>query len=197
MNKFTKILLFLLTLYFSCTNPFTVREAEQPGINKSSDNYEEPFISETVILNLEYAINQGNITNYEKCFVNEYSSTPFTYKFLHDQRIETNLLNDWTLDDEIQYFSNIINSDTLRSLDIVLSQMLPHQQITSFPDSVWTGFDYDISLTFDDSYFNYKGHTILNLVKNNQGIWAIYYWEDLPSSDNYENSWSLLKLKFR
>ena len=181
----------------SCTNPFSVRDAEPPDILNNSDTYEEPHLSETVISNLRYALVQENITNYEKCFVNVNSATAFTYKFLHDQRIEGSLFNDWTLTDEIQYLSNIINSDTLKSINLNYSNEESHQQISTHPDSVWTKFDYYLSLTFDDSFFDYKGQSIIKLVKNNQGTWAIYYWEDRPATDNYENSWSILKLNFR
>ncbi len=192
-----KYILTISLIILSCTNPFSVREAEPPDISNNSDTYEEPFRSESVLSNLKYALIQKNITNYEKCFVSVNSATSFTYNFLHDQRIEGSLLSDWTLTDEIQYFGNIINSDTLKSIEINFTNNLSHQQITTHPDSVWTGLDYDLSLIFNESFFNYKGQAIFKLVKNKDGIWSIYYWEDRPATDNYENSWSILKLKFR
>ena len=147
--------------------------------------------------NLKYALIQKNITNYEKCFVDANNSSNYAYKFLHDQRIEGNLLNNWTLADEIQYFSNIINSDTLKSINLSYSDLQSYQQISTHPDSVWTSFNYDFVLTFNESTDIYKGKSIIKLVKDINSLWSIYYWEDRPTSDNYENSWSKLKLKFR
>jgi len=197
MTVLIRITLIIFLFFASCTNPFSVREAEPPNILDNSDTFERPTLSETVLTNLRYALTQENITNYEKCFIDANNTSNYTFKFLHDQRIEGSLLNDWTIADEIQYFSNIINSDTLKSINLSYSQMQSYQQISTHPDSVWTSFNYDLLLTFTESSTVYKGQSIVKLVKDINSLWAIYYWEDRPTSDNYENSWSILKLKFR
>jgi len=192
----TYILLILLFI-ISCTNPFSVRDAEPPDILNNSDTYERPTLSETVLTNLRYALTQKNSTNYEKCFVDENNSSNFVYKFLHDQRIEGSLFNDWSLTDEIQYFSNINKSDTLKSINLSFSDSLKFRPVLTHPDSVLTNFNYDLLLVFKESSFLYKGQSTIKLVKDNNSLWAIYFWEDRPTIDNYENSWSKLKLKFR
>ena len=197
MVLFKKYILLFAVFFFSCTNPFSVRDAEQPDVQNYSDTYERPTLSETVLINLRYALTEQNITNYQKCFVDANNSSNFVFKFLHDQRIEASLLNDWSLSDEIQYFSNIINSDSLESINLSYSGLQPYQQISTHPDSVLTGFNYDLLLIFNSSSFLYKGQSTIKLVKDNNSLWAIYYWEDRPTTDNYENSWSKLKLKFR
>jgi hypothetical protein len=181
----------------SCTNPFAVREPEPPSPTENSDTYERPTRSETVLLNLRFALIQENIGNYEKCFVDANNSTNFTYRFLHDQRIESGLLMDWSLIDEIQYLSNIINGDSLRSINLNYLDSLSYKSISTFPDSVWTSFDYELVVSFTDSSYLYKGQSIIKLVKDMNSLWSIYYWEDRPSGDNYSNSWSFLKMKFR
>jgi hypothetical protein len=198
MKIHSKIFLIIVLFSMSCTNPFSVRNAEQPNISDNSDTFENPTLSETVLTNLRYAIIQENVSNYERCFVDANDSSIHKFKFIHDQRIENVRFEDWSLNDEKQYLSTIINSDTLKSINLTYSNLLPHQPITTQLDSVWTGFDYYISVTFNESFFDYKGQSIIKLVNNkNNGTWAIYYWEDLPAADNYENSWSILKLKFR
>lgn len=198
MKIIHKIFLLVLLIIISCTNPFSVRDAEPPDISDNSDTFENPTLSETVLSNLRYAMIQENVSNYERCFVDANNSSNHKYKFIHDQRIVNERFEDWALDDEIRYLSTIINSDTLKSINLAYSNLLSPQQITTHPDSVWASFDYYISITFDDSFFDYKGQSIVKLVKENaKGTWAIYYWEDLPAIDNYENSWSILKLKFR
>ena len=196
MNNKNIIILFSI-LSISCTNPFAVREPERPNLTDNSDTYDRPTLSETVLSNLRFALIQENISNYEKCFAAVNNSTNFLYKFLHDQRIEGGLLMDWDLNDEIQYLSNIINGDSLRSINLTYLDSLSYKSISTFPDSVWTTFDYELVVAFTDSSYLYKGQSIIKLVKDNNSLWSIYYWEDRPSADNYLNSWSLLKLKFR
>lgn len=193
--KYFIIIIATITIIFSCTNPFSVRDAELPVDN--SDTFERPTLSETVLFNLKYALLQKNVSNYEKCFISENNSTNYHYKFLHDQRIESGLLLNWKLNDEIQYLSNITNSDSLKSINLTYLDSLTYKSISTVPDSVWTSFDYELNVTFNDSTYLYKGNSIVKLVKDDNSLWSIYYWEDRSTSDNYLNSWSILKLKFR
>ena len=188
--------LLILVIFISCTNPFSVRDAEPPDILNDSYTYERPTLSETVLINLRYAMTEKNRTNYKKCFIDANSSSNFTFKFLHDQRIEGSFFNDWSLNDEIQYFSDLSNSDTLKTIKITFSDTLSHRQISNHPDSVWTSFNYDLLITFDKSMEIYKGQSIIKLVKDANSLWTIYYWEDRPNSDNYLNTWSVLKQKW-
>ena len=191
-----KFFLLVLLIIISCTNPFSVRDAELPDISDNSDIFENPTLSETVLSNLRYAMTQENVSNYERCFVDANNSSNYKFRFIHDQRIVSERFEGWTLNDERQYLSTIINADTLKSINLTYSNLLSHQQISTHPDSVWTGFEYYISINFDDSFFDYKGQSIVKLVKDVNGTWSIYYWEDLPATDNDENSWSRLKLKY-
>ena len=192
-----KIIISFSIIIAGCTNPFAVRGPELPNPTDISDTYERPTLSETVLSNLRFALLQENISNYEKCFVDANNSSNYQYKFLHDQRIEGGLLMDWKLNDEFQYLSNIINGDSLKSISLTYLDSLSYKSISTFPDSVWTSFDYELVVVFTYSSYLYKGQSIIKLVKDINSLWSIYYWEDRPSVDNYLNTWSLLKLKFR
>jgi hypothetical protein len=195
MNILFRFLTFSILVLTNCTNPFTVRESEIPTDN--SDTFENPLLSETVLSNFRYALIQENVSNYEKCFVDDHNSTNHNYRFVHDQRIENERFNNWTLNNEKQYLNTIVNSDSLKSINLTYLDSLSYNSISTVPDSVWTSFNYNLGVTFNDSTYIYKGHSIIKFVKDENSWWYIYYWEDRPTDDNYLNTWSVLKLKFQ
>lgn len=195
MNLFYKFLICGILLVSSCTNPFTVRDAEPPTDN--SDTFENPTLAETVLLNLRFAMMQENVTNYEQCFIGDHNSSNHKYRFINDPRIENERFKNWTANDEKQYLSTIINSDSLKSISLTYLDSLSYKSISTVPDSVWTSFNYYLGITFNDSTYKYKGHSKIKLVKDENSLWSIYYWEDIPNAENYLNTWSILKLKFQ
>lgn len=196
MTNIFKIFIISLLL-FSCTNPFSVRDAEVPSGN--SDTFDDPRQEEIVLSNLRFAMIQKNATNYSRCFVDYGYNSIQKFKFIHDQRINDERINNWTYSDEKEYFRTITTRDSLISInfDIIdslsFNSILPQER-----DSVWTNFNYVITLNFKNSNFEYRGQSIIKLVKDTVNpLWSIYYWEDLPGNDNYIETWSILKLKFR
>ena len=196
MKKFyINICIFLLIL-FSCTNPFTVREAEQPQSTDNSDTFETPLSHEKVLTNLLYAMNQQNPVNYKKCFVNNDSQTSFIFRFIHDINIETGLLN-WDVNKEGQYLENLVANDSLRSINLVFSNNIVYNNITTSIDSVSTEVDYILTVSFRSSTKVYQGQSTIKLVKDLVSLWYIYFWEDRPAINSAYKTWSFLKQEYQ
>jgi len=188
-------ILIIWILFFSqCTNPFSVRDPEEPVI--SSDIYETPNTYDVVLSNLRYAIIQTNVSNYEKCFI---SNLEFQFRFLPDRRIEAGLFADWSVNSELEYIKKIntdINDNIIKRIsvdDFDLTDSDFTQVATSW-DSVQTKyFDYNITIVTPNDTLKYSGQSKMKLVKDANSLWYIYYWEDIANSDNNYNTWSYLK----
>ena len=196
MNKVVTIFAILLVFVISCTNPFSVRNAEEPKIIDDSDTFETPLSHEKVLTNLLFAINEQNPVNYKKCFVNNAAQTSFIYRFIHDLNIESGLL-DWDVNKESQYLENLIATDSLRSINLVYSNTLIYNNITTSIDSVRTEIDYLLTVSFRNSTIVYQGQSTIKLIKDQVSLWYIYYWEDRPAVNSPYKTWSFLKQEYQ
>lgn len=199
MKIFTCVVILIFSVSSSCTNPFSVREPEKPEANTNSDLYEQPTSYEIVLTNLRYAVIQKNLTNYKNCFVSSDNSNIFNYRFIPDTRIEKSLFFGWTLDDEINYFRKLTSDSEIRSISLndFGLDAVDFSIITNNRDSVQTDiFNYDLEISYPDTVISFKGQAKMKLVKNENSLWAIYYWEDRPADDSWPSSWSSLKLLY-
>jgi len=197
MKSVLHICLLWMILHFSCTNPFNIREPEEPL--EKSDIYEQPTTYQAVLKNLRFAIIQSSIDNYTKCFVDPDEENTYKYQFLPDRRIDAGFFNDWDIESEIDYITSISIDNKIKSINLKDFGLIDddYKPITSSRDSVQTSFfDYELTITATDSVYTYIGQSKLKLVQDANSLWSIYYWEDIPSKDNLLNTWSVLKLSY-
>jgi hypothetical protein len=199
MKVLLYVFLIIIVLSNSCTNPFNVRNPEKPAENSGSDFYEQPTTYETVLSNLRYAVIQKSLTNYKKCFIDAANLNDYTYRFAPDSRIDKELFDNWTLEDEFDYFEKMTADNDIKSInlnDFGLDEE-DFTPITNFRDSVQTDiFNYELTISFSDTILRFTGQAKMKLMKNDNSLWSIYYWEDRADSDNSPNSWSSLKLLY-
>ena len=103
------------------------------------------------------------------------------------------------MEDEFNYFEKLTADQEIKSInlsDFGLDEN-DFKPITNFRDSVQTDiFNYELTISFSDTIYKYAGQAKMKLIKNENSLWSIYYWEDYPALDNSPNSWSTLKLLY-
>ena len=192
-----KIILFfviaLTVLVVSGCDILTTRKAEKPDSGRSS------FIAATTIeqlfKNFTESFREKIVRNYESCFVDS-SFLSKRYKFYPDAKAATkySILNEWTLESEKQYFSNLI-TNTSKDKSVIVN--LFNENSSRQGDSALYNYDYTILLPHSNTEtltHEYRGSAQfkVNLDANNH--WVITEWIDLSTNDF--PSWSELKGKF-
>ena len=195
MNKMNINIFLLVILVFSCTNPFSTRDVEEPSPDKGSDTYDQPFKSEYVLSNLRFAMIQKNISNYMNCFIDT-SLVPMNYKFIPDQSIPKERFTGWDLQDEENYLRRVFNNSDKIEFEFI-DKDITYTTITTSLDSVQTSpFRYEMKVEFD-TLAVFSGKARMKLVKNVNSLWAIYYWEDFRDEISNDNTWSFLKAIYK
>ncbi len=192
MKRVIYICLILLTLIVSSCDLLQTREAERPESERSE--YVLATTPQQLFQNLQAAFRERIVKNYEVCFVDT-SFLKRQYKFIPSAGsvAKYNILADWDIQAEIQYFTNLISK--ARKGELII---LTLENETSSPqgDSAQYTFDYRITIPIDDDNIpkEYQGSSQfkINLDANNQ--WVITEWQDIQK-ENYP-SWSELKGRF-
>ncbi len=189
--KHLVIILFGIVILNSC-ELLQTRNAEKP-VSQRSD-----FIVATtpqqLFKNLQDAFREKILRNYEVCFVDT-SFLKKKYVFIPSAGsiVKYNILSDWDIDAEKQYFTNLISK--VKEKDAIVLNLF-NEENTSQGDSAQYVFDYKISFPVDDPNIpnEYEGSAqfTINLDANNQ--WVITKWQDFKK-ENFP-SWSELKGRF-
>lgn len=201
-NKFFIYISFFLSC-FACTNPFATRDAEAPEVQDRLTIPTRPLAYADVIPFFEKAISEKNIANYMNCFIDDsFPIQSADYTFSYDKRIAQDSFTGWSLQDEQNYFNNIVNDSENGSPELQLKFL--EDQFTYIPlanslnDSVQVmPFSYELSIIYRDSIAVYQGIGSMKLIANSNSQWAIYYWEDRQNDDGSAPSWSFLKAERR
>jgi hypothetical protein len=187
------LILSFISLSISGCDFLTTREAEKPDTGRST------FIAATTVeqlfKNLTESFREKIVRNYESCFVDS-SFLNKNFEFYPATKAATkyNILTEWDLEAEKQYFANLITSVS-KDKSIIVN--LFNENSSRQGDSALYNYDYSIILphtageTLDHEY---RGSTQfkVNLDANNH--WVITEWIDLSTNDF--PSWSELKGKF-
>ena len=187
-----------IILVFSCTNPFTTRDPEQPNPNEGSDIFDQPISYEIVLSNLRYALIQKNLDHYMSCLIDTTMIPAMVYNFIPDQSAQIERFINWGLSDEQNYLRNVFTNSKTLSFEFV-DKNITYNSITTSEDSVQTSlFRYTLQVMFD-TLATYNGKARMKLVKNANSLWAIYFWEDQRDDTitNNRNTWSTLKALYK
>jgi hypothetical protein len=195
LKRVNVIILFVLAA--GCENPFTTREPEPPEQNSS--NFIPPTTPEIVFANLKIAIQERNVENYIRSFVDTSRSSK-SFTLIPDQGVAaTNpgIFQNWRLEDERRYITQLLQvtpSDSIRNLRFIEESRSETASTASFTQS------YELILRHTRQTSNipteFRGQSRFMLEKDQSGDWAIYRWEDFATNDA-DPSWSELKAFFQ
>ncbi|WP_456407622.1 hypothetical protein [Caldithrix abyssi] len=211
INKY--LILLIGGILLTCTNPFTTREGQveapenfSPGQNGTYDPAVNP---ELVFVNLKKALQDKNIAEYMKCFIPQtLEGQPHSFLFIPEQHFVNEFARQpWTLNDEQNYFTQLVQSQLsgYPKLDLILAEgnEIPLNPITptSVNDSLESGsVKYNLRISFSpDSSKTYSGLLQFRLFKSRTPpeVWYIYFWQDNALNQNYDGTWTALKLYYR
>ncbi len=185
--------IFFIVLLISGCDLLTTRKAEKPDTGRSS------FIAATTIEqlfeNLKDSFREKIVRNYESCFVDS-SFLDKRYKFYPEAKATTkyNILNEWNLESERQYFSNLLTSIPKdKSIIVNLFNEVSSRQ----GDSALYNYDYSVILPHANTEtltHEYRGSAQFKVNLDDNNHWVITEWIDISTNDF--PSWSELKGKF-
>lgn len=207
---FLSILSFFL---IACTNPFTTRQkaVEPPDVGSPGGKtvYDPAVNPDLVFVNLKKSIEEKNSDEYMKCFIPQTQNGQIhQFAFVPEQHFINEFARQpWTLNDEQNYFIQLIRSqkNDYPKIDLSLNEDNPITlnpiTPTSINDSLETSsVKYQLTIFYSrDSVKIYTGIVQFKLYKSNipPEIWYIYYWEDNAINNQYDKSWTALKLYYR
>ena len=190
MKTYWKILLLTLLISLAACDLFQVREPEDPTETKS--NYRVPVEPKDVIQNLINAFNDKNPNDYKKNFSTGFPLVNRDFFFVPSGNVLSNFPTDWTINEEFQYFNNLITRST-QDVPISLSFIDEVYDIQS--DSSIYSAKYFISVPVLNSDPKvYEGSLKFTMTTDINAAWIIYFWEDIAKQDS--KSWSELKIEF-
>jgi len=195
--KIKNLLTFLIIFVVGCTNPFSVRTPESPypgNIIKPANSLQTD--PDSLLSKLRYAFLQKNPTFYNDC-LSDSNVTGRDFIFI-PEKDETYRLTNWSRQDELNYFNNLINNRDLREIQIRFYDKSPWDATQTSTDTLQTQLSYEIKLKFRGREENYQGRSILKVLRSSLSQWYIFYWEDFKLTDHAADStWSTLKATYR
>ena len=191
------ISLILIAITY-CTNPFSTRNPKKP--DSGSQIYENATEPKIVLDNLIMAIKEKNVNEYKKIFASETVGHSFTFE--PEPSLIENFVGKWTIQEEESYFNNLVSSSSGNYPILNLSFNVSEYSFTpvvsgSESDSVRTNnMQYILTVNPGDSTTIYKGNTEFKLFRSKiDQFWYIYHWKDNAIDQNYNETWTNLKIK--
>ncbi len=181
--------ILLLLFIFNGCDLLTTRTPERP--NSSKSNQITAVTPEILFGNLKNAFKEKFLDNYLACFVDTvFLNKKFEFIASAAATNQYPILNNWNLNLEKQYFSNLIS---LTRSDAPITLNLTEIANNNFGDSAVYQFDYTIALPFTDEAKNntFTGSAKFTIHLDRSNKWVITRWEDIQKAEN--PSWSKLK----
>jgi hypothetical protein len=189
--KAVKIILLSFLILSGC-DIFSTRDAESPSQPRS--NLLQAFERETLIDNFIISYKDKSVYDYLNCFSDSiFTGKEFTFVASSEAASQYPSLNqDWDIKSEETYFKNIIAA----SQDIPITLILSSPSFSQQGDSIIYTASYSLTVPFIDQEIenNFGGDLIFYMLRDNNLIWRIYFWQDLKSGDS--QSWSEIKGRF-
>lgn len=186
-----KLLLVILLAYvmISC-DLLDTREPEKPDAPRT--NFITPTTPDLLFQNLSESLKEKVVENYMSCFVDE-SFLETKYKFIPSAGsiAQFNILADWDLNSERQYFNNL-QSATQTGVPIILQLLNEINQ--PYGDSAVYQYDYILSIPLEGESVTYQGSAQFNIRVDSRNYWVITEWEDTKKENS--PSWSELKGRY-
>ncbi len=161
---------------------FQTREPQQPS--QSSSTHEPPASASIVLQNFRFSVTEYNVVNYMSCFADT-----SLRRFVFVPSNFFSAFNQWSLESERQYFLNLGTPPS--STPPTLSFSIQDSSLSS--DSVRYFINYRLFFPHHrtDVSQTVEGNMQLFFIRDAQGLWYIYRWED--SRTTTDSTWSYLK----
>lgn len=183
--------LILLMSVTSC-DLLSTRDPEDPSSTRS--NFAAATTPEILFQNMVESFREKIVENYMACFVDP-AFLDVEYNFIPSagSASQFSVLNDWSVDLEQQYFSNV-RSIVLENSPIGLE--LSNEIANLSGESAIYQFDYILTVPTSDASIptNYEGNVQFRINLDSRQIWVITEWQD-TQRENLP-SWSELKGRF-
>ncbi len=192
-----KIWYIFLVFLVACTNPFTTRTPEKPtsspGVKPANSLQTSP---DSLFSKLKYAFRDRNVNYYLECLA-DVNTTHLPFTFVPQQN-ESYRLVAWTRQDEYNYFNRLISNKELDHITLQIYNLRPWNTVGASQDTLQTRFNYEIKLDFKTRREYYRGESVFKILRSDQSLWYIFYWEDLAlTADQADSTWSTLKANYR
>jgi len=191
------ILSIIFLFFVGCTNPFTTREPKPPDIiNPIQPISNLQTNPDSLLRQLQYAFQEPDWNYYDALMV-DFSQFGINFIFVPQQDAAFRLQN-WTRQDEINYFRKLIRDHNRNDLILQVYSIEGPVQIGSSQDTLQMQFKYQIEIDMITNKEYYQGQSIFRIFRSSQSLWYIYLWEDLPiSTEKTDSTWSILKATYR
>lgn len=190
--KVLKIILLSFLILSGC-DIFSTRDAESPTIPRS--NLPQAFERDTLISNFIASYRIKSVFDYLNCFSDSnFTGKRFTFIASSEAASQyPSLTQGWDLNSEEIYFKNIIAAT---QEDVPITLILSNPNFSQQGDSIIYTASYSLTVPFMDQQIenNYRGDLIFYMLRDNNLIWRIYFWQDFKSGDF--QSWSEIKGRF-
>ncbi len=185
-----------MVLSWACANPFSTRSPEPP--DRTTSTFVNPSSPEIVFINLANSIQERNIENYVRSFVDSARSVR-RFVFVADQGVASTrpgTFLDWGLESERTYLGHMFQATPRDSL-ISVKFSEQNRNDTSTTSEVTQNYTLIIAHSQNSQGLGrvIRGQASFLLERDESGDWAIYRWEDFKLDSN-EQSWSDLKAFF-
>ncbi len=190
LKQLKYISFFLTVVILNGCGIFETRDPESPQNVRST--YFPPTTAEIVIENTEYAIQEKNSENYNKCI------SSFSYNYVPDSRSQQNyeIFDHWSKQNEKQYMDNLINNQEGGNSSAVL--FLDNERMTLY-SSDSARYTADYIFVFQHNRTNLpksaRGRLTMILATDPDELYYIRRWEDFRMNDT-DFTWSEFKANF-
>ena len=194
-----KIFLSLVFIILSCTNPFDTRDPKPPQtispIQPISNLQNDP---DSLLKQMQLAFQELEWNYYDALLVDP-AKSGINFVFIPQQdAVYTYGLQNWTRQDELNYFKNLIHNRKRNDLILQIYNVQGPVQIGASQDTMQTQFSYQIEIYQENRKEYYNGQGIFKMLRSQQSLWYIFYWEDLKASkERADSTWSVVKASYR
>ena len=171
------------------TSCLKTREVEPPVVGSS--DWVSPTDYTILLGNMEQAVGDRNVQNYLRCFIQDsFRYVPSTPSYTGNEI----LWDDWSLQDEQNWFNNVISDLGITSGNQVVFSEVDIQSFSS--DSLRYIGDYDLVMNHRDTSLTvrFKGQLEFLMKVNEFNEWEISRWIDYETA--IDSSVSRLKLNY-
>ncbi|MCX7797375.1 MAG: hypothetical protein N2249_01985 [Melioribacter sp.] len=186
IKKFLYIIFLFIVV--SC-DIFTTRTPEEP--DTPSSNFIAATSPEILFRNFKSSIEEKIIENYLACFVDtSYLKRKFVFIPASGAVSQYPVLNNWTINEEKQYFLNLI-SKLPSGKNVTLT--LENFQSNFFSDSAFYSVDYSLKINSNNQFIGgtFVGSSQFKIYIDSRKQWSIVEWQDIRKG-NFQ-CWSDLK----
>jgi hypothetical protein len=190
MKTSLKIILIIIVFTLVSCDLFQVRDPQNPKEPKSS--YRVPVEPKDVIQNLINSFSDKNSNDYKKNFSTGLPLVNRDFYFVPSGNVLSNFPSNWTVNEEFQYFNNLI---TRTPQNIPITLLFSDEEFDIRTDSSIYSAKYFLTVPVANSESKiFKGSLKLTMKTDINAAWVIYFWEDIAEQDS--KSWSELKIEF-